>query len=426
MSIIEIAKIKEAGSSNVLLWAIENKADIKSDSELKAIINNDLSYRVTLRNVNMFEVFRLVQEFRNELNIVEHHSVCVPPANVLAEKFPGAFTDPDDPTKQMPLYEVAEHAITKFNNIVQQMATDTDIIRPMAAKMFIPMAARQFDVEIPISFWDLANACTPEESKELFNSEYPSTLQTICEHEDHSVSQMIRMLFVKMTSVNKVNERLEKYVDYIKYAPFNKIDSAEMYKLHLVGFHKYSPALHSTVTCSLFNVNQDEITKKLALMSMISTPLIIEFAIQMPIQMMLTLQNLIGRDMLNVACESSIVSILQQGIIFNQSVTPDVDFPDDTAEADFNNAVNAYRVRLTEANQFTINAINCIAESGIHDMSSVMSLLPSMYVTRAVVRVKSTDLHEIARLCSATSISGLVKNMIDTADKIEADIRSAK
>ena len=425
---ISITKIKEAGSNNMLMWAINNQADIRSDSELMALINNELWYRVTINGVNMFELFRLIQSFRTDVAIIDTHSADVPTIGSLAEKFPGMFSDPDDASKQMPLSEVAEHAITSFTNIVQQMSSDDDIIRPGSAKMFIPMISRTFDVEIPVSFWDIANACKDQEFNKIFNTGYPSTLTSICDSPEHPVSQMIEMMFVKLTSIIRVNDRMERYINYTKYAPLSKVDDTNLYKLYLVGFQKYNPVSHSAETCSLFNINQEAITKALKNMSLLSTPLVLEFAVQMPIQMMMDIENLVGRDMLSVACESSMSSILEQGFTFNQCVTPNdnIDPSDKAANTEFMNAVSAYHVRLTDANIFMINAIKCITESKDSDITSAFAMLPSIYTTRAVMRVKSTDLTEIAKMCSAGRLSGLIGDMIETSNKIEADIRSAK
>ena len=53
---------------------------------------------------------------------------------LIKELRPGMFSDPDDASKQMPLSEVAEHAITSFTNIVQQMSSDDEIPGPTESK----------------------------------------------------------------------------------------------------------------------------------------------------------------------------------------------------------------------------------------------------------------------------------------------------
>ena len=63
---MKVTEIKESGSNNVLMWALHNSADIKSDIPLINIIDDEMHYIVTLSGVNMLELFRLTQAFRND------------------------------------------------------------------------------------------------------------------------------------------------------------------------------------------------------------------------------------------------------------------------------------------------------------------------------------------------------------------------
>ena len=137
---MKITKITESGTNNLLRWAIQNGADIKNDSALHALINDQTFYLVTMENVNFFEVFRLTQMYREKMRIVSEEKAVVPPRSELAELFPGGYTpDQNKPDEKVPLCELAEHVMTNFINLVMQMNTDNDIIGAGALHLFVPM-----------------------------------------------------------------------------------------------------------------------------------------------------------------------------------------------------------------------------------------------------------------------------------------------
>ena len=107
---MKITSITESGSNNTLLWAISNGADIKSDIPLQSIINDELFFLVRLEDVNMFELFRLTQHFRNKLRIINEHMAAIPDDSDLINRFPGSFTDPENPDVHLPLIDAAKHA----------------------------------------------------------------------------------------------------------------------------------------------------------------------------------------------------------------------------------------------------------------------------------------------------------------------------
>ena len=84
---MKITSITESGSNNTLLWAISNGADIKSDIPLQSIINDELFFLVRLEDVNMFELFRLTQHFRNKLRIINEHMAAIPDDSDLINRF---------------------------------------------------------------------------------------------------------------------------------------------------------------------------------------------------------------------------------------------------------------------------------------------------------------------------------------------------
>ena len=148
---MKILSIKESGSNNILRWAIEQGAEIKSDIQLCGLINNDLFYLVELSEVNFFELFRLTQLYRNKLKVISEEKAEVPNQSELMKYFSGECSlDPNEPEKKSPAYEIAEYCISNFINLALQMNTDDDIISLNGAKLFIPMIARKFTIQLPI------------------------------------------------------------------------------------------------------------------------------------------------------------------------------------------------------------------------------------------------------------------------------------
>lgn len=421
---MKIIDITESGSNNTLLWAINNDADIKSDVPLHSIINAELFYLVTIEDVNMLELFRLTQTFRDKLRIIKEEQAKVPDVKVLAEKFCGMFLDPDNESNSMPLSEVAEHAITSFMNIALQMNADDDIINPSAVRLFVPMIARSFTIQIPIAFVDVIDSFgTSESADKIFNKQYPSTLRNIIEDEHNEARDMISMIFVKLTSIIKTNPRLQAYINCTKYAMLKKLPDKSLYKSYLTGFHQFDPVTRGEIRCMLFNVNKDAVKQSLTAMNGLKSPLSLEFAVQLPIQQMQLIENMFGPDMLTISCESPMISILDGGLLFNDFVAPED--TNDEPSVDRVNAISAYRTRLTEANQFMLNAIKVLAENGDNDSCSIFSLLPSMYMTNAVITVRVDDLESIIDRCIDLSVREMFTAMLDTAHKIVEDINNS-
>jgi len=114
---MKITGIKEAGCNNTLLWALKNKATIFGDEPLCSLINDELFYIVTFSDVNLFELFRLTQIYREKLKIVRENQAEIPSREILAEMFPGSITidnkeeGSEETTKSIPKLEVAEHVL---------------------------------------------------------------------------------------------------------------------------------------------------------------------------------------------------------------------------------------------------------------------------------------------------------------------------
>lgn len=426
---MEITKFTESGCNNTLMWAISNGADIKSDTSLQEIINSELFYLITFSNVNFLELFRLTQNYRDHVRIVDEHAADIPSKAELMRSFPGTIAAKDDPETKTNAADLAEFAINGFVNLALQMETDSDIIRPNMPKLFLPMISRKFDVQIPISFVDLIQRMSADESNKVFNENYPNTLKEVLNPEG-SIYKMMELGFLNSTHIVKYNQRSEKYISYVKYAPLNACTIKDrLYKISLLGFHKYDNVSRGEVRCSLFNPNKDAITAALRSMGRLKTDLEVDFVIQLPIQYMQHLEYKFGSDMLAISYESSMSSIIDGGLIFNDFVAPELTdeaLNGDGKAKEHNNAISAYRTRLTEANQYVLNCIQTIitADNDV-DYTALFAMLPSMYMTKAVITIKADKLSEMISSANNEVVSEMLSEAEKIAAKIVSDIDSA-
>lgn len=429
---MQISNIKESGSNNILLWAIKNGDVIKDDAQIQSIVNDELFYLFTLKDVNFFELFRLTQMYREKLRIINEYSSDVPSHKELASLFPGEFIPNDnDSDKKIPLYETAEHCITNFINMVLQMKNDDDIIAPSSLRLFLPMISRKFDVQIPVSFIDFIDSMNNEEAEYIFNSDYPKNIEQIIGVENHGVNRIIQLGFLKATSIVKYNKRYDQYLEITKYSPIKTCKNNELYKFGLLGFHKFDNVSRGEIRCNLFNPDTESLGKLFKRLSTTNTPLYIDFAIQLPIEYMNILLGTFSREELQVSYESSMGSIIDGGISFNDFIIPEYD-PDNMDEEtstrieSIQNSIEAYRVRITEANQITLNTISTIlnSENDIN-ISSAFAMLPSIYSAKAIITIKVEDANKYIDTFDPL-LSKMFKDIFDTAKKVMEDINSVK
>lgn len=427
---MKITNIKESGSNNILLWAISNGADIKEDVHLQSLINDELFYHVTMNNVNFFELFRLTQMYREKIRIIDELKAEVPSNEELAKLFNGSYIpDPKNPEEKAPLYECVSHVTQNFINLALQMASDDDIIKPSALRLFLPMISRKFTVQIPVAFVDMVESISVEESAKLFSENYPETIQDIIDNENHGFKTILQLGFLRGTSIIKYNKRYDQYLKITKYSPLKTCNNNKLYKFGLLGFYKYNNITRGEVTCNLFNPNKETLGSTLKQLADLKTPLRVEFAIQLPIQYMQILENSYSQDVLEISYESSMSTIIDGGILYEDFITPSLveeDEEDENKIEEFNNSINAYRVRIAETNQLTLNAINMILNNeGDIDVTSTFSMLPSIYSTKAVVTINL----ENASLYTSNYdpvISEMFSEMLEVASNVIQDIKNTK
>jgi hypothetical protein len=428
---MNITNIKESGANNILMWAISNGANVREDVPLTSLINDETFYLVTLENINFFELFRLTQMYRDKLRIINEKPAGIPSMEDLKEAFPGEY-QPDPKEESLPLCDIAKHAIESFINLTSQMSTDNDIIQPGAIRLFLPMITRKFDVQIPIAFIDFIDSMDEEECSKIFTAEYPATIQEIIDAEVHGVKTRLYMGLVKSTQILKYDSRYDQYLKAIKYAPIKAYSqSSKLYKFGLCGFSKKDNITRGEVRCNLFKSNQTVISNTLSRMSRLNTPLELDFAIQLPIQYMQLLENSLGREALTITYESSMSSIIDGGLVYDDFKT--IDYPVDTDDADaqeklqtHNNAIDAYRVRITEANQILLNSIPIMANSPSDvDISSVFAMLPSIYTAKAIITINTDDIQKYASH-SDPLLAEMFEEMNTIAVGVNEDIRKLK
>lgn len=429
---MKIINIQESGTSNILQWAIANGANIKEDVPLQSLINDELFYIVTLSDVNFFELMRLTQMYRDKLRIVDEHQADIPPVADLKERFPGKYTPEADGSDEINLYEAVDHTITNFVNIVTQMASDEDVINPSARRLFLPMITRTFNIQVPIAFIDFIDSMTDDEASKMFIPEYPTTLEDVVDAAVHGVKTVLSVGFTRGTSIIRYDNRYDQYLKLIKYAPLRKERSdTRLYKFGIIGFSKRDPIGRGEVRCSLFKPNNDTITKTLKRIGKLNTPMDIDFAVQLPLQYLQMLENYFGRDVLNISYESSMSSIIEGGLVYEDFNLPMYDLetedPEEKAKlAEYNNAVHLYRVRIAEANQLMLNIIPILINSNTDvDTTSVFAMLPSIYSAKAVITL-NTENYTKYLSHPEPLIREMLQDMIDSASKITEDISKAK
>lgn len=424
---MQLLKIRESGANNILMWAISNGADIKNDPALQSIINDELSYLMTIDNVNFFELFRLTQIYRDSIRIVDENKAEMPTRRELHEIFKGTYkVDPEDPSKDVQLCEIVEHCGDMFINLAMQMTNDDHIITSNAVRMFLPMISRKFAIQIPISFADVINSISVDEANQIYNTNYPETLDTIIESETHGMKTSLQLALLRNTSIIKYNKQYEQYLKIIKYAPLKTCDNSKIYKIGMLGFFKYDNVSRSNIRIDLFNINKNTMESALKRIAHINNPLQVEFAIQLPIQYMQMLENFFSDEVLTIAYESSMSNIIDGGLKYENFITSEYDDTDENKVEEYNNSLESYRLRITEANQTMLNSIPIILNSdGDVDVNNVFALLPSIYTTKAVVRINTDNFNKLSNHYDPI-IKEMFNDIINITNSIIEDINRTK
>lgn len=396
---MQLTAIKECGSNNILLWAIQNGADLRSENELQQLINDQTYYSITLTGVNYLEYLRLVQVYRNKLRIINENKATMPLRKVTAQMFPGGFAaNEENPDEKSPFYELAELSCRTMLDLALQMNADDDIILPSTTRLYLPMLTRTLDVQIPLNFIDLLN-CIPadKDPSSIFNAQYPNNLDGLFDNEEFDFTKNTIMLgLVKILQIIRYSKKFDSLITRTKYAPLKKVSSNSLITYKMIGFSKYDKVLRNQVKCDMFNINKDLLTSIMKRLSRIDDPLKVEFAVQMPIQFMCDMCNSFSQEDLPIYYESSMADILATGLQMKNFRSFELEKSDSEYEiklGEYNNAVEEYSTRISNANKILLSAINEMSKGDNDiDMMAMFSLLPTMYMTKAVITVSSEDL----------------------------------
>ena len=404
---MNLIDIYESGSNNILLWAIKNGADIKSDPAIQSVINDELSYIATIDEVNFFELFRLTQMYRDKLRIIDEAKAETPSRDELKSLFNGVYK-PDDQSNEVELCEIVEHCSNMFINLTLQIMGNDTLIAPETLKLFLPMLSRKYIIQIPIGFSDVINSMNEDEVSQVYNINYPMTLDEMINNQDHSIHMAIQLFLLKSTSILKYDKQYDQYIKAIKHSPLKSCETDKFYKLSMIAFSKYDRNYKKNIRVDLFNINKDKLKSDLRRMAIIDSSLELEFAIQLPIQYMQMLENYFSFEILPIAYESSMSDIIDGGIDHTKFINTD-----------------EYNARFAEANQTLLNAIPIILNSnGDVDVRSTFAMMPAMYSTKAVIKVNMNNIDKLLDHYNDT-IKEIFIEIKDIANNITKDIEDA-
>lgn len=413
---MKITHINECGSSNLLRWAIANNADVANDLQLESLINDELFYQITISDVNFFELFRITQAYREKVHVIIEKKAEIPSTDELLPYFPGNISVDDT---ELNTIEAVQHAADMFIKLVTQMSGDDTVIQPETARLFIPMICRKFDIEIPLSFMDLASLFD-EETKPtmLFNDQYPNNLNDVILGAT-MICNKIMLMLIRCTSIIRYDDHYDQLLRLTKYAPLRKCNNDKIYKFRLCGLSKYNKITRNESRCSFFNANKITMAEEIKKLESIKSPLKLDFVVQLPIQYMQMLENTYSPEELGVMYESSMSTIIDTGLSFNNFVTQEFD---ETIEQDkiekHNNAIELYKVRINDANQTALNLIQLgINNTESIDLTNLFSILPSIYCNKAVITINMDYADRYISHYNA-EIRSMFQEMLDIAKSI--------
>ena len=423
---MKLTNIKEAGNNNILRFAINRGADIRNDIGLLNIINTETFYLITMEDVNLLELFKLVQSYRNKIKIVQEYKADIPPISKLSQSFTGSTTVDN---KEVNYIDIVQTSCESFMNIMSQMLSDDDIIKPGTARLFIPMICRRFTVQIPISFADFVRSFDEKfDMSKVFNDNYPNNLYETCIDPGNDVFRgLIEFAMMRSTTITKPNNHYDSLLKLIKYNSLIKEETNKLYKTKLLGFNRYNPASRDEVRCTMFNTSKQLLEDGMKRMSGLSTPIKFDFAIQLPLEYMNMLQNSYSHEELPITYETSITETIGEGLKFNDFITPELSNEEDESKIEeFNNQIKAYQTRIGETSLVTMNSISLLVNDPDHnDITSSFALLPSIFTTRAVITVDSSKINTFTKETDPL-LAEMFNDIKTIIDSITTDITSRK
>lgn len=430
---MKITDIKEVGCNNLLRWAIKNGADLKRDTAIISLINDETSYMVTFDDITFFELFRLTQMYRDNLAIIATKPAEVPSEEDLRYRFPGEYVDPKEEKHHIPYAKAATDAIQPMINIALQMQADDDIIPSSVPQLLLPMISRRYTVQIPVSFVDVINSIpTAAEVKSLFNDQYPKNLpQQILENPESSVVRMLMLGFPKATSIIQYNKQYEKYLNAIKYRKIESLKTNKIYTMRLDGFYAINPVTRAIVRSSLFQANKADVSNTLKQLSWTYDWLKLDFMVQLPLQHMQSLLNDFSTEKIRVQYESTMSNIISNGIGKLEFLTYDTDATPTTPEEEEKvkekvTRLSAYKTRITECIGIALNTIQALISADTDaDSNSIFSLLPGLYRANALVTIDLKYEKEYLAYSDDPVVASMLHDMVVMGNQVLTNIANS-
>lgn len=407
---MQIINIKESSRSNILRWSIANNVDIRHNRPIMSLVNDELFYLVTIDGINFYELFRLTQKYRNKIKVVKLSNI-EPSVEDLQERF-----------RTIPVDQIVD-LLNHMIGLTNQMNHDIDIIESGSARLFLPMITNSYAVQIPFSFADFIESINDDEAFNIFNQQYPDTLNSILNDNEFHIlkSQVLKSIAIDTLSI-KYDDRYENLLNVTKYSFLNKHkDDESLFKHALIGFHKYDNVNRSITNVSLFKGDKNYIGNTINTIKRIRTPLIFDFVIQLPIMHMQMLESSFYPEDISISYRSSITNIIDNGIVFHNFTLGEQQEDGSYANS---TKIDAYKLRISEMERKLMNIVSELfkdisAVNGNHP-TSIVALLPSIYLTNAVVSIDENVLSGLSH--TDFTLSSLFDSMRVTGNKILLDI----
>lgn len=394
--------ITESNQSNILNWALMNKANIIGDISLIDLINDEMKYLITIEDVNFLELYELTQMYRDHLKILYQSPVQIPSTEQLKDLFGLVAKDTD-----LKPYELASNAIRRYCDLVTQIEGNKEEGNRVSKDtpldiLFVPMISRHYTIQIPLRFIDFIYLLSEQEYRNTFKiSTYPYSLEELLKENKDPKSFRNKLLIqlIKNSIPAQYNPRFIKYLDITKFNSLKKKnDDEQFYSPTLLNFGFEDPLTKRIIRYSFFKSKSDDL--KIVLKKMRKyhiNKMMYEFAIQLPLEYMQILENHFNNGMVEIKYRLPLESIISKGFNYKQIIKiRDLD-------QNVTEVVDAYGVRLHEAAIDNVTNINMLIkllkdEKAELNYGAIYSLLPAIYSVQAVIKISSENISEIINI----------------------------
>lgn len=399
---MKVTKIVESGTNNLLQWAIRNNANIKNNLPLASLINDELVYLATIEDVNFYELYKLTQMYRTHLKVCGINRSKMPTIGALESAFPNKS-------------EAVRKTLEMSNGLIAQMNSDSDIIPSAGTRLFIPMIMMTYTVQIPWSFIDFISTLTDEEAAKVFSTDYAQQLDNILVTIPNTGYGILNAI-VRNVQNTRYNPKYEKLVKVTKYSTLQEYPE-QLFQIGLVGFSKFNVLTHGETRCNMFEAEHRTFTDNMKAMARLSSPLMVDVAIQLPLFYMQILESSYFPEDVRISYRSSIDNILDNGMTYNNFVGIE----------DSNNVarIDNYRVRITEANLENLTMIKDLTTDKESDPVSTFALLPPLYRTNAVLTIDADKIDELTHN-SDLVVSALFEHIREIINQVKNNLEDVK